>query len=199
MNPELEKLIDIAIVDGNISEGKKDFLVKKAIELGVDLAELEMVIDAKLFQNNQNFKTEETKVFSEKTGKIERCSNCNAVINPLDLKCNICGSEIKKSFSNQSLKEFLNKIDSLDNSKKADIVQIAELITNYLVPNNKKDLYEFLTICIPQIENYKKARNKWEKKINQAWLLKSRQLLIKAKGLYKDDLDFINKIKIYEL
>jgi len=199
MKPEFEKLIDIAIVDGNISEGKKDFLLKKAIELGVDLAELEMVINVKLFQNNQNFKTEEINIFSEKAGKIEKCSNCNAVINPLDQKCNVCGNEIKNSFSNQSLKEFLNKIDSLDKSKKADIAQISELITNYPVPNNKKDLFEFLTICIPQIEDYKKARNKGEKKINRAWLLKSRQLLIKAKGLYKDDPDFINKIKAYEL
>ena len=199
MNQELEKLIDIAIVGGNISEGKKDFLVKKATELGVDLAELEMVINAKLFQKNQNFEQSQSKIFSEKIGKIEKCTVCNAIVNPLELKCNACGNEIKRNLSNQKLIEFLNKINALSSSKKNETSEKVELITHYPVSNNKEDLFEFLTICIPQIEKVEIIQNKYEKKINTAWLLKSRQLLIKAKGLFKDDLEFIEKINEHEI
>jgi len=199
MNQELEKLIDIAIVGGNISEGKKDFLVKKATELGVDLAELEMVINAKLFQKNQNFEQSQSKIFSEKIGKIEKCTVCNAIVNPLELKCNACGNEIKRNLSNQNLIEFLNKINALSSSKKNETSEKVELITHYPVSNNKEDLFEFLTICIPQIEKIGRLQYKYEKKINTAWLLKSRQLLIKAKGLFKDDLEFIEKINEHEI
>jgi hypothetical protein len=48
MKKELEKLIDLAIADGEVTEKEKNVLVKKATELGVDIDELEMVLDAKL-------------------------------------------------------------------------------------------------------------------------------------------------------
>ena len=48
MNPELEKFIDFAVTDGEVTEKEKTILIRKAEELGVDLDEMEMVLDAKL-------------------------------------------------------------------------------------------------------------------------------------------------------
>jgi ankyrin repeat protein len=53
MNQELEKLIDLAIADGILTDKKKQVLEKKREELGVDLDEFEMVLEAKLHQRNQ--------------------------------------------------------------------------------------------------------------------------------------------------
>ena len=53
MHQELEKLIDLAIADGILTDKKKQVLEKKREELGVDLDEFEMVLEAKLHQRNQ--------------------------------------------------------------------------------------------------------------------------------------------------
>jgi ankyrin repeat protein len=52
MNIELEKLIDLAIADGTLTDKKKQVLEKKRQELGVDLDEFELVVEAKLHQRN---------------------------------------------------------------------------------------------------------------------------------------------------
>ena len=50
MHPEIEKLIDLIIIDGQISEKERDVIIKKAKELGVDLDEVIITLDAKLYQ-----------------------------------------------------------------------------------------------------------------------------------------------------
>lgn len=50
MHPEIEKLIDYAIADGQITEKERNVILKKAAELGVDTDEVEMVLDGKLHQ-----------------------------------------------------------------------------------------------------------------------------------------------------
>jgi tellurite resistance protein len=46
---ELEKLISIAVMDGEITTQEKQVLLKKAISLGVDPDEFEIVLAARLF------------------------------------------------------------------------------------------------------------------------------------------------------
>ena len=50
MHLEIEKLIDLAIADGQITEKERNVILKKAAELGVDADEVEMVLDGKLHQ-----------------------------------------------------------------------------------------------------------------------------------------------------
>ena len=47
-NERLEQLIDAALADGELTEKEKQILFKKAQEMGVDLDEFEMVLDARL-------------------------------------------------------------------------------------------------------------------------------------------------------
>lgn len=48
MNAELEKLIDLALADGQLTEKEKQILTRKAKEFGVDEDEFEMVLEGKL-------------------------------------------------------------------------------------------------------------------------------------------------------
>jgi hypothetical protein len=48
MNPELEKLIDLTLADGVLTEKEKTVLFRKARELGVEEDELEIILDGKL-------------------------------------------------------------------------------------------------------------------------------------------------------
>jgi hypothetical protein len=50
MNKELEKLINLALVDGKITEREKKVLFEKAKELGVNQDEFELILNAKLYK-----------------------------------------------------------------------------------------------------------------------------------------------------
>ena len=47
-DPKIEKLIDLALADGELTEKEKQILFKKAEAEGIDLDEFEMVLDARL-------------------------------------------------------------------------------------------------------------------------------------------------------
>ena len=48
MNPELEKLIDLALADSVLTDKERAVLQKKADSLGVDQDEFEMILEGKL-------------------------------------------------------------------------------------------------------------------------------------------------------
>ena len=54
MHPEIEKLIDLALADGQIKEKERNVILKKAAELGVDADEVEMTLDGKFNQLEAN-------------------------------------------------------------------------------------------------------------------------------------------------
>ena len=49
-NEQIEKLINIALSDGTITEKEKQILYRKAQAAGIDLDEFEMVLDARLLE-----------------------------------------------------------------------------------------------------------------------------------------------------
>lgn len=46
----LEKLINAALADGELTEKEKQILFKKAEAMGIDLDEFEMVLEARLYE-----------------------------------------------------------------------------------------------------------------------------------------------------
>ena len=52
-NEELEQLIEIALTDGVLTDKKKEVIFKKAQALGVDIDELEIVLDARVYKMSQ--------------------------------------------------------------------------------------------------------------------------------------------------
>ena len=58
MTEKLEKLIALAVTDGVITERELEILKKKAKEEGVDEDELEMLLDARLYEHKEKLKEE---------------------------------------------------------------------------------------------------------------------------------------------
>lgn len=109
MHPEIEKLIDLALADGQITEKERNVILKKATELGVDVDEVEMILDAKLHQLKT--KTNETK-----RENINKCPSCGEIIYGLSQVCPSCGYVLNKStIAGENSKGLNDSIHQLEN------------------------------------------------------------------------------------
>jgi len=77
-NEQLEQLIDAALTDGTLTEKEKQILYKKAMVMGVDLDEFEMVLEARLikFKKEVEEKVASSAPKSNKHGDIRKCPAC---------------------------------------------------------------------------------------------------------------------------
>ena len=110
-NEQLEKLIDYALADGELTEKEKQVLFKKAESMGVDLDEFEMVLDARLVElkkkeaelsHSQELELAKAKAAtqasapkSEKFGDVRKCPSCGAMLQSFQTKCDECGYEFR--------------------------------------------------------------------------------------------------------
>ena len=46
MHPEIEKLIDMALVDGQVTDKEREIILRKAEKLGLDIDEVEMYLES---------------------------------------------------------------------------------------------------------------------------------------------------------
>ena len=112
-NPMLEKLIDLALADGELTESEKQVLFKRAQAQGIDLAEFEMVLDARLYEKRKSVehtKPQNTSMNSapksEKCGDVRKCPACGAMIGTFIMSCPECGHEFIGVGANNFVKEF---------------------------------------------------------------------------------------------
>jgi len=173
-NEELEKLIEMALLDGELTEKEKQILFKKAESFGVDLDEFEMVLDARLYEKKQSMKKEEPAVAapkSNKFGDVRKCPACGTIASAFSARCSDCGhdfSNIEANTSVQKLFQMLNEAEDMrkeasNNPLKAlggtfarafgasdKVVEKKKtLITGFPVPNTKEDILEFLSLALP--------------------------------------------------
>ena len=73
-NEQLEKLIEMALMDGELTEKEKQILFKKAETFGVDLDEFEMVLDAKVVEQQKKGAP------TEKKDNVIKCPSCNDIV-----------------------------------------------------------------------------------------------------------------------
>lgn len=113
-NEKIEQLIKAALADGVLTEKEKQVLFKKAHELGIDLDEFEMVLDAKLYEAQEAEKQRRAKAApkSDKYADVKKCPACGTIIPPNTKVCPGCGMV----FSNEQ----------------NDIKEIAQLQDNYI-------------------------------------------------------------------
>ena len=139
MNPEIEKLIDLAIADGEITDKERSVILKKAEKLGEDPDEVEMILDWRLHQSKK-LKTK------EKVGNIKVCPSCGESVKSFQLNCSSCGHELNSRKQSDTLFQFTNKISQLnrndfdwdDDYEKA----VVDLIINTPIPSNFNEIYE---------------------------------------------------------
>ena len=105
MHPEIEKLIDLALADGQITEKERNVILKKATALGVEADEVEVILEGKLHQ---------LKPKKKKIEDLNTCPSCGEIISGLSRTC-ICGyvinsNDIKNS---KSLEEAIETLENL--------------------------------------------------------------------------------------
>jgi hypothetical protein len=105
MHPEIEKLIDLALADGQITEKERNVIFKKAAELGVDTDEVEVILEAKIHQLNPKKK---------KIEDLNTCPSCGEIISGLSRTC-ICGYVINSNDirNSKSLEEAIEILENL--------------------------------------------------------------------------------------
>ena len=185
-NEQLEKLIEMALMDGELTEKEKQILFKKAEAFGVDLDEFEMVLEAKLFEKQQSNKKAETPVAaapkSDKFGDVKKCPACGAMVQSFQTKCSDCGHEFSNIEANASIHKLLKMLDEVESQRKDDDGmnplkafgglmakgmgmggvgdkvnnRKKDIIRNFPIPNTKEDILEFLSLALP---NARKAGN----------------------------------------
>ena len=198
MHPEIEKLIDLALADGQITEKERNVILKKASELGVDSDEVEMVLDGKFHQLEAHKPKQK-----EKFGNVKTCPTCGAILKSFQVTC-ICGHEFVNADSNKSIGVLLSELKSLkkiNNESDHDFeVRVANRINNTPIPVTKEDLLEFLSICSSQSDVGFMAQGHGI--IVSAWSSKGNEALLKAKIAFIGDeatqqilLDFEKKLK----
>lgn len=176
-NEQLEKLIEMALMDGELTEKEKQILFKKAESFGVDLDEFEMVLEAKLFEKQQSNKKVETPVSaapkSDKFGDVKKCPACGAMVQSFSAKCTDCGHDFSNVEANASVQKLFKMLNDVENERKEDGMSVGKaiggmfakayglgggdkvlskkktIISNFPIPTSKDDILEFLSLSVP--------------------------------------------------
>jgi hypothetical protein len=214
MHPEIEKLIDLALADGQITEKERNVILKKAAELGVDADEVEMTLDGKLHQLEANKPKQK-----EKVGNIKTCPSCGAIVESFTSKCSDCGHEYMNTMAvssikklNELLQDATNKINLAKQSTKPDEINWqnvhlyhpmniameinnahAGIISSFPIPNTKEDLLEFLSISAAE------AQKTPSDVVINTWKAKFNQVVNKSKIVFANEPNILEIINNYDL
>jgi hypothetical protein len=181
MHPEIEKLIELALADGQVTEKERNVIFKKAFELGVDADEVEMVLDGKLHQLEASIPKEK-----EKVGNIKTCPACGASVKAFQITCDDCGHELNGTKANVTISKLLEELKNSKEEKHENIINC------YPIPINKEDLFEFLQVSCTQ------SSAGSNEIIKDAWLKKSKETLLKSKLAFVSD-DKYKLLNDYEI
>jgi len=220
MNLEIEKLIDIALADGEVTEKERAIILRKAEYLGEDKDEVEMILDGKiaLLRKEQNTTQSNLSSKSNKEGDLKKCPSCGAPAQSFATQCPDCGHEfrgIKSASSIERLYDELQKIEESERSRqrswaqkidgdlgiqKSVATRQASAISSFPVQNTKEDLLEFLSIASSEA---KKKLSMFimhahpDAILKKAWKSKCEQVITKARFSMKEDKRTLEEIESY--
>jgi len=107
-NEQLEKLIEISLMDGELTEDDKKILFKKAESFGVDPDEFQMYLNKRMHQIKAKDNIKEL---------VQKCPNCGEPISGLTKVCSSCGYILNGYATNgdntKDLHAAINSIESL--------------------------------------------------------------------------------------
>lgn len=135
-------------------------------------------------------------------GNVKKCPSCGAEVGSMAAFCPECGHEFNSVEANDSVKRLSEQIQSilyeqLEKSndikdimtfKNTDDIKndrICSLIRNFPIPTTKGDLLEFITYAVPQAIG--KGGDYHAIALRRAWKDKSKEAILKAKYVLKDD------------
>ena len=159
MHPEIEKLIDLALANGQVTEKERNVILKKAAELGVDADEVEMTLDGRLYQLDASKPKEK-----EKVGNIKICPACGAPVKAMELVC-VCSHEFNNTKANSTMQnlelkiehersEYIKKNGGIGHTwvyKDFNTKVLPAIVKNFPIPNTKDDLIEALSFMSSKV------------------------------------------------
>jgi hypothetical protein len=191
---KLENLIELAIIDGILSDKERDVLYRRAKEEGIDLDEFEIVVEGRLFEKKQELLSFNNEVpiqpnpipeYDKKEQKIRRCPACNDILQLFTTNCSSCDYELDSGDVDSVAKNLLIQLSKIDKLKKnvgnsallsafsdsnssgdLNINEKCELINKCIIPNTKFEILSFLSIAIPLV-NKVEQKSRWELGLKQ--------------------------------
>jgi hypothetical protein len=174
-SPEIEMLIDMALTDGSISAAERSVLVKKAVAMGIDQAEFEMVLEARLQRMAASASAMTT---TRKVGTARKCPACGAAVSSMTARCSECDHEFQNVGAAASMQGLFDALQQAGGS-----FEQAAIIVAYPIPNSRGDLLEFLAHCVPLARDDDGDIGV----VAKAWAQKCRQAIAKADVILADD------------
>jgi len=225
MNPEIERLIKLAIADGEITDKERGVILRKAEKLGEDIDEVEMILNGELallkktIENSNPINQESTK-----EGVVKKCPSCGASVPSFSTKCSDCGHEFRQADAAKAVTELFEELRKIENEERnrprnklgfwqggqalsdlnletAIANRQATIISSFPLSNTKEDILEFLSMASSEIVNKPSALEKIRREPRvikwQAWDSKCKQVIMKARFSFKSDSSTLNKIEEY--
>ena len=174
MQLEIEKLIDLAIADGQITDKERNVILRKAAEFGVDPDEVEMILDAKLHKMEASKPKR-----SEKVGTIKTCPSCGAFIKGTSLACDACGLEFSNTNSNSSFLELEGKLLDAKGTKER-----VRIVSDHPIPNDKETLFALLSFFSGKVLS---ADSERDVELTDAFHSRSIEIITKLRLICRDD------------
>lgn len=225
MHPELEKLIEMVITDGQVTDKERAVVIKKAISLDVDPDEAEIFLDGKLHQLATVSVSTQPAAKSNKEGEIKKCPNCGSSVNSFILNCVDCGHEFRNIKSSSAIELLFQEIKKIENTRSENVgdsfwdrmdngnkksgqieAQKRAIIREFPIPNSKEDILEFLFISVPKTKYGSKWSAFWngqkgsdDLEMSKIWKEKCEQVILKARFLMKNDPKTLEEIEYYAI
>ena len=180
MNGNLERIIDICLLDGKISTDEERLILERAKELGENTEEIKIIIQEKLSLKQRT---------QFKYGDVFKCSGCGEFLYQYDSYCKSCGTSFKNEIQSTLINKIKRKIVYSDN--------LVETIKKLPTPKDLNSLIEILMFFKSLV---KENPNSFEEVfINDVLYYKSKEIILKISFSNKDDLNHDLKKRISEI
>jgi hypothetical protein len=216
MNPEIENLINMALADGVVTEKERAIILRKAVALGEDKDEVEMILDGRiaLLEKEKTNVQQTPAPKSNKEGDLKKCPSCGAPVQSFNTKCSECSHEFRGTNANHTISglfaaiQLVKQSDFESQGKSVSWAEfefqqkIASIISGWPIPNTKEDILEFLSQALP--EATKKIA--WIDRLDtdrppllykKAWATVCNKIIMKARFSMKDDKSTLAEIEHY--
>ena len=185
---EFEDLLKEYLTDGIITSKERQVLLKKAQQLGYNVDEVDLYIDAQQQKCDQAVESATAK----KRGKT--CPRCGASVQSMQLTCPECGFEFNNKEANASARELMNMLEKCSDTEKQ-----VSIIENYPIPNTRENLLEFISSCMGRCRiSLSELSSSDKAEICMAWRRLSQQVVTKAQLMLKDDPEIMKQVKKLE-
>lgn len=137
-SPRLERLIEMALADGVITDKERQLLRRKAAEEGVDPDEIDIVLEARLYKRKEEMEASMGAVPppmpipgipatpppapipappaskpSQKYGDVRKCPQCGHVVRAFEAICPDCGHEFANVGGNSSIERLQRQLEAI--------------------------------------------------------------------------------------